>query len=56
MISMLSPVKSTKIYEIVIEQIKEIVKRGELRVEINYHLREIYARSLRLAEHLLEKH
>lgn len=28
---MLSPVKSTKIYEIVIEQIKEIVKRGELK-------------------------
>ncbi len=28
---MLSPVKSTKIYEMVIEQIKDIVKKGELR-------------------------
>lgn len=28
---MLSPVKSTKIYEIVMEQIKDIVKKGELK-------------------------
>jgi GntR family transcriptional repressor for pyruvate dehydrogenase complex len=28
---MLSPVKSTKIYEMVMEQIKEIVKKGELK-------------------------
>ena len=28
---MLSPVKSTKIYEMVMEQIKDIVKKGELK-------------------------